>query len=143
MTSEMVPQGKDIAQVFAGPEGDVLRRALEGLVRQLMEAEVTARVGAGLHERSDERTTWRNGYRPRGWETRVGPLLLQGRRRRRSLGPSSFGRTKPPPPLPGKRSRSDLRDGTPSGSHRPASATRRARTASGDRKWEPGDRQRP
>lgn len=77
MTTEMVPQGNDIAQVLAGPEGDFLRRALEGFVRQLMEAEVAARVGAGLHERSEDRTTWRNGYRPRGWETRVGPLMLQ------------------------------------------------------------------
>jgi len=33
-----------------------------------MEAEVAARVGAGLHERSEDRTTWRNGYRPRGLE---------------------------------------------------------------------------
>jgi len=73
VTTEMVPQGNDIAQVLAGPEGDFLRRAMEGLVRQLMEAEVAARVGAGLHERSEGRTTWRNGYRPRGWETRVGP----------------------------------------------------------------------
>lgn len=77
MTSEMVPQTSDMAQVLAGPEGDFLRRALEQLLRQVMEAEVTAQVGAALHERSDDRTTWRNGYRPRPWETRVGPMLLE------------------------------------------------------------------
>ena len=30
MTTEMVPQGNDIAQVLAGPEGDFFRKALEG-----------------------------------------------------------------------------------------------------------------
>jgi len=53
----MVPQGNDIAQVLKGPEGDFLRRAPDGFGRQLMEAEVAARVGAGLHERSEDRTT--------------------------------------------------------------------------------------
>jgi transposase-like protein len=77
MTSEMVPQTSDMGQVLAGPEGDFLRRALEHLLRQVMEAEVTAQVGAALHERSDDRMTWRNGYRPRTWETRVGPMLLE------------------------------------------------------------------
>jgi len=77
MTSEMVPQTRDIAQLLAGPEGDFLRKGLERLLHQVMEAEVSAQVGAALHERSEERTTWRNGYRPRTWETRVGPMLLE------------------------------------------------------------------
>ena len=77
MTSEMVPQTRDIAQILAGPEGDFLRKGLERLLHQVMEAEVSAQVGAALHERSEERTTWRNGYRPRTWETRVGPMLLE------------------------------------------------------------------
>src|SRR5881275_333332 len=41
-----------------------------------MEAEISAEVGAELHEVSSERTTHLNGYRPRGWETRVGELEL-------------------------------------------------------------------
>jgi len=76
MTSEMVPHATDMAQVLAGPEGDFLRRAVEQVLHQLMEAEVSAQVGAALHERSEERTTWRNGYRPRLWETRVGSMML-------------------------------------------------------------------
>mgnify|MGYP002713217611 CR=1 FL=1 len=76
MTNEMLPQSTDMAQVLAGPEGDFLRRALEQMLHQVMEAEVASQVGASLHERSDERTTWRNGYRARPWETRVGPIML-------------------------------------------------------------------
>ena len=34
-------------------------------------------VGAGRHERSAERTTWRNGYRDRTLETRLGLLSLR------------------------------------------------------------------
>ena len=42
-----------------------------------MEAEVAAQIGAGRYERTDERSTQRNGYRPRPWDTRVGTLELQ------------------------------------------------------------------
>ena len=42
-----------------------------------MEAEVERKTGAGLGERSPERLTHRNGYRPRPWDTRVGTLDLQ------------------------------------------------------------------
>ena len=53
------------------------RRAMaEILTDFLMEAEVTAKVGAEPHERSEERTTHRNGYRERRWDTRLGTLTL-------------------------------------------------------------------
>ena len=42
-----------------------------------MEAEVSAQIGAGHGERSESRTTWRNGYRPRRWDTRAGTIGLQ------------------------------------------------------------------
>lgn len=34
-------------------------------------------IGAGRHERSGERTTWRNGYRDRSLDTRLGTLNLR------------------------------------------------------------------
>jgi transposase-like protein len=34
-------------------------------------------VGAGRHERSGDRTTWRNGYRDRSLDTRLGTLNLK------------------------------------------------------------------
>jgi putative transposase len=39
-----------------------------------MDAEATQRVGAGLHGRADTRITYRNGYREREWDTRLGTL---------------------------------------------------------------------
>jgi len=42
-----------------------------------MEFEVDGLIGAGRHERSDERTTYRNGHRERQLETRLGTLDLK------------------------------------------------------------------
>jgi len=58
--------------VLAGEQGDFVREAVAIVARELMEAEVSTEIGAGRGEVSLERTTHRNGYRPRGWETRVG-----------------------------------------------------------------------
>ena len=62
-----------------GMDGDVdfLREALRVLVEEIMEAEVSLRIGAGYGERSPERVTQRNGYRSRAWDTRVGTMELQ------------------------------------------------------------------
>jgi transposase-like protein len=56
---------------------DPLRAMAELVTDFLMEAEVTAKVGAEPHERSEERTTHRNGHRERRWDTRLGTLKLQ------------------------------------------------------------------
>jgi transposase-like protein len=53
---------------------DFLRESLRWLLRELMEAEVSAQIGAERYERSDERATQRNGYRHRAWDTRLGTL---------------------------------------------------------------------
>jgi putative transposase len=55
---------------------DPVRALAEILTDFLMEAEVTAKVGAEPHERSAERTTHRNGYRERRWDTRLGTMTL-------------------------------------------------------------------
>src|SRR5215210_4109289 len=59
------------------PEHDPLREIVRWTVQELLEAEVAAQIGAGRYERSLERTTQRNGYRSRPWDTRVGSLELQ------------------------------------------------------------------
>ena len=41
-----------------------------------MDAEVSAQIGAERGERSPERVTYRNGYRNRTWDTRVGTMEL-------------------------------------------------------------------
>ena len=43
------------------PQADFLQDGVRWLVQELMEAEVSAQIGAGRYERSDERTTQRNG----------------------------------------------------------------------------------
>ena len=60
-----------------GVDPDFLRDGLRLLAQELMEAEVSQLVGAELHERSEARTTHRNGYREREWDTRVGTLELE------------------------------------------------------------------
>jgi transposase-like protein len=43
---------------------------------QLIELEVAASVGTNLHERSEERSGYRNGSRPQLLTTQVGEILL-------------------------------------------------------------------
>ena len=59
------------------PGEDFLREAVRWMVHELMEAEVSAQVGAERYERNPERTTQRNGTRTRQWDTRVGTIELQ------------------------------------------------------------------
>jgi transposase-like protein len=56
--------------------GDVLRQTLTWLLQHLMEAEVSAPIGADRDERSEERTALRNGTRVRPYDTRLGTLEL-------------------------------------------------------------------
>lgn len=77
MTKQRMPEERTLIQTLAGPEGDVLREAVVQMVRQIMEAEVGAIVGAAPFERSEERTTQRNGHRERPWDTRLGRILLR------------------------------------------------------------------
>src|SRR5215211_2676775 len=67
----------DVLRKGEEPDGDLLREAVRWVVQELMEAEVRAQIGADRYERTDERTTQRNGYRRRPWDTRVGSLELQ------------------------------------------------------------------
>ena len=60
-----------------GADPSFLRDGIRLLAQELMEAEVTQLVGAGLHERSESRVTHRNGYREREWDTRVGTVGLE------------------------------------------------------------------
>lgn len=65
-----------ISKAEQGADPDFLRDGLKLLAQELMDAEVTQLVGAGPHERSETRLTYRNGYREREWDTRVGTIEL-------------------------------------------------------------------
>src|SRR5580704_6563648 len=58
-------------------DGDFLRAVAEAVLQLLMESDVEGMIGAGRYERSGERTTWRNGYRERTLDTRLGALQLR------------------------------------------------------------------
>src|SRR5207237_1132977 len=58
-------------------ESDFLRAVAEAVLQLLMETDVEGLIGAGRYERSGERTTWRNGYRERTLDTRLGALQLR------------------------------------------------------------------
>lgn len=85
-----------VGKLLEEHDGDVLREGVRVLAQALMDTEVTALVGAERHERTEDRTGYRNGTRVRSWDTRVGtvdlaipkvrpgtyfPSLLQPRRR--------------------------------------------------------------
>jgi putative transposase len=58
-------------------EGDFLRTVAEAVVQLLMDADVEGLIGAGRYERNGERCTWRNGFRDRSLDTRLGQLQLR------------------------------------------------------------------
>lgn len=56
----------DLSKLLARHDlGDFLRSMAEAVLQLIMEADVEGLIGAGRHERSGKRTTWRNGYRDR------------------------------------------------------------------------------
>src|SRR5438552_8651023 len=86
-------QSMTVADVVARGRGgrleDFVREAVALAARELMEAEISEEIGAALGEVAPEsRLTHRNGYRPRGWETRVGEIDLLIPKKRQ--GPAYF-----------------------------------------------------
>ena len=74
MTADTLP----LAELMQKAGGDdFLRAVAEAVVQLLMEADVDGVIGAGRHERSGERTTYRNGFRDRALDTRLGTLQLR------------------------------------------------------------------
>jgi putative transposase len=76
MTDYNVTVGKELLpELLSGQDG--LAKLIESVLNQVLEAQVSDTVGAERYERSDERLSYRNGYRPRQLYTRVGPITLQ------------------------------------------------------------------
>ncbi|GGE17404.1 Transposase, Mutator family [Gemmobacter megaterium] len=71
----MTKTNMDLSELLAKhDQGDFLRGIAEAVLQLIMETDVEGIIGAGRHERSGERTTWRNGYRERALDTRLGTL---------------------------------------------------------------------
>ena len=76
MTGYNVSVGADLLPgLLSGKDG--LAKLVESVLNQILEAQVAESLGAGRHERSEERQGYRNGYRLRTLSTRVGPVTLQ------------------------------------------------------------------
>jgi len=54
-----------VGKLLEEQDGDILREGVRVLAQALMDAEVTALVGAERHERTEDRTGYRNGTRTR------------------------------------------------------------------------------
>jgi Transposase, Mutator family len=66
-----------VRKVLTDEHADLVREAVSFLCQQIMEAEVSAQVGASLGEWApEERSAQRNGYRGRRFDTRAGTLEL-------------------------------------------------------------------
>ena len=65
-----------LKELMLGDRDEAVRVLLEKVFNAVLQAEATDQIGAGMYERSDERETYRNGYRIRQFTTRVGSLTL-------------------------------------------------------------------
>ncbi len=74
MTEDRLPLAELVAK---SGDADFLRSVAESVLQLVMEADVDGVIGASRFERSADRQTWRNGYRDRTLETRLGPLNLK------------------------------------------------------------------
>jgi transposase-like protein len=74
MNDDRLPRGDLMAK--AG-DGDFLRDVAEAVLQMLMEADVEGLIGAGLHARGGERLNYRNGFRDRTLDRRLGSLRLR------------------------------------------------------------------
>jgi putative transposase len=78
-----------LAALRAGGDLDVVREALGLVLQALIDAEADQAIGAGRYERTQTRTTHRNGVRSRLLSTKAGdvelriPKLREGRCSRR------------------------------------------------------------
>ena len=68
---------RDLYQAVRLMGGDGFREMLRVTLQGLMEEELTALLGAEVYERTEGRGGYRNGYKPRVLNTRVGRIELQ------------------------------------------------------------------
>jgi putative transposase len=66
-----------VGKLLEQDDVDALREGVRVLAQAVMETEVSTQIGAAPYERSSERSAYRNGYRTRRWDTRVGTIELK------------------------------------------------------------------
>jgi len=67
----------DLLPNLLSDDGEGMKKLVESVLNQVLEAQMVEHLGADRHERSSDRTGYRNGYRERQLTTRVGTLVLR------------------------------------------------------------------
>jgi putative transposase len=67
----------ELGKVLESEHADLLREGVALVLREVMEMEVARLAGGDRYERCEERQAYRNGYRTRRLDTRVGTLELE------------------------------------------------------------------
>jgi hypothetical protein len=80
--SRSVTTSEVVAKTPIAEHGDFLSEGVAMIAAEIMEAEISAQIGAGKGEVAETRSTHRNGYRQRPWATRVGEIELAVPRKR-------------------------------------------------------------
>ena len=65
------------AMLKSGDSFDLVRRAVEFVFQELIEAEAAAQIGAERYEPTEARISERNGHRERTLATKAGDLTLE------------------------------------------------------------------
>ena len=100
MTDDTMPL---LAALLKRGGGDFMKELAEEVLGRLMAYDVEGQIGAGRCERNEERTTQRNGYRHRAFDTRLGTLDLKIPKPRRARTSPAFWSRAAPPSRPWQR----------------------------------------
>jgi transposase-like protein len=77
MTDPTIALVEYLRKMGMDQDKDFLAESVRVMSQMLMELEARKLTGAEKHERTLERLNYRNGYRERSWETRVGEINLR------------------------------------------------------------------
>lgn len=77
MTNPTIALVEYLRKMGMDQDKDFLAESVRVMSQMLMELEAQQLTGAEKHERTPSRTNYRNGYRERSWETRVGEINLR------------------------------------------------------------------
>ena len=66
-----------VETLSSADDGELMRKMLTAMLQALIDAEATAHIGAGPHERTQTRTTQRNGTREKVVTTGTGDVMVR------------------------------------------------------------------
>ncbi len=77
MAKKTIPPLQWLSKQIEQLDTDLLRQLLKTVTEFLMGLEADQRCGAAFGRKSEQRVNYRNGYRQRRWDTRVGTIPLE------------------------------------------------------------------